>query len=292
MIYSLTGYGSGQHTENEKTATCEIRSVNHKYFDCTIKAPKIFGYIEEGLKAYLQQKITRGKLDVYITIDVSKAEQPNIILNENVLAAYLAVFSDMSSKFNITNNINATYAASLPDVLKIESKSENTDEIAALVKKAADIALDALLAMRAAEGEKLLADIKNQLIFIGESVNEIDNKRPFIVSEYREKIEKRIKELISEITIDENRLITETAFFADKIAIDEEIIRLKSHLSAFNNIIYENNAIGRKLDFLVQEINREINTIGSKISDADIALTVVNMKSTVEKIREQIQNLE
>lgn len=292
MIKSMTGYGRAVMEFGSKTITAEIRSVNQRYFDCTVKLPRIYSFLEEPIKKRLQSEISRGKLDVYIGFDLTEGESVAVSLNKPVLNAYLDAFREMENEFNIRNDISASKIAQLPDIFSIRKVEEDAEKLKEEVFNVLDEAITGFGIFRRFEGEKMYNDISERGTAIKVMKNTVEERSPECVKEYREKLETRIRDMIANVSVDENRLLTETAIFADKTAVAEETVRLQSHLDQLENLIKSDDPVGRKLDFLLQEMNREVNTIGSKVNNVELTDVVVNMKCELEKIREQIQNIE
>jgi uncharacterized protein (TIGR00255 family) len=292
LIYSMTGYGRVQKQVGGKTITAEIRSVNNRYFDCSVRCPRFFSFLEEPVKADIKASgVTRGKVDVYIGIEYTSGDVA-VSLNHGVVESYLSALSELADKYALDNDISVMKLAAFPDVFTVEKIEEERDKLLADVREVLAEAICGYNAMRGIEGEKLAADIRVKAKELAGKLAEIEERMPKIVTEYRERLFEKMRELLGDAQIDEGRLITEAALFADRIATDEETVRLKSHLGQLESILSEGGAVGKKLDFLVQEINREINTIGSKAGDLEVTRIILDMKSELEKIREQIQNIE
>lgn len=292
MIRSMTGYGRAQASLNGREITIELRSVNHRYFDCSIRLPRVYSFLEEVIKGELQKSIARGKVDVFLTIDSMGADTVTVSLNEPVLKGYLEVASTLRETYQLRDDLSISSAMRLPDVLTVSKEDEDEDALKTDVCKALNEAVEGYIAMSCREGEKLKEDIVYRISLIENLVNEIEVRSPKCVEEYRAKLEARMKEILESVTIDSQRILTEAAIFADKVAVTEEIVRLRSHLNQLRDMLTKGGAIGRKLDFLVQELNREANTIGSKANDVEMAQMVVDVKAEIEKIREQVQNIE
>lgn len=292
MIKSMTGYGRGSIQENGRSFTVEIKSVNNRYLDVYIRLPRQISSLEDRIRKYVSARISRGKVDIYISQDKFSEDDIEINLDENVARAYYNSLCTLKDKFQLKDDITLSMLVDIPDVLKIEKKEEDKEEIWNAIIKAIDESLNMFVDMRSSEGLKLSKDISERCDFIQEKVLEIENKCPVVVDEYREKIKQRVSEYLKEIEIDESKLLNEVAFFSDKVNITEEIVRLKSHLVQMKKTLTLEEPVGRKLDFLIQEMNRETNTIGSKSSDLFITNLVVDIKSELEKIREQVQNIE
>ncbi len=295
MIKSMTAFGRARATVGGKDITVEIKSVNNRFFDCSVRLPRAFSFLEEKIKPYLQSKsVSRGKVDVFIAIDVIDTPDASIEIDEGYTAAYISALRELSDKFGLKNDISVMNIARNPDVFIIKKSEEDAEKDWADLKIVLDTALEGFISAREREGENIFADLSAKVESIKEKVAEIEKLSEKDSHGYREKLEARLREMLSDnrIAFDESRILTECAIFADKIAIDEELVRLRSHFDGFSDIIGSNEPAGRKLDFLVQEMNRETNTIGSKCQNASIARLVVDIKCDIEKIREQIQNIE
>ncbi len=292
MIMSMTGYGRAECEFEQYTVSVEMRSVNHRYFEFSIRAPRQLTFLEDKLKKLCQQRISRGKVDMFLTLVSRANEGVTVEVNHPLAAGYMSALKEIGSEYCVAADVNAAVLSRFPDVLTVTRKEADEEQLWADVSSVVEKALDMFMQMRAAEGEKLRDDILSRAAVILDYVSFIESKSPETVSAYRARLEEKMKELLDGAQVDEQRLITETAIFADKIAVDEETVRLRSHFDQMNAIFNSGEAIGRKLDFLVQEMNRETNTIGSKSQNVEIAHTVVEIKSEIEKIREQVQNIE
>lgn len=292
MIKSMTGYGRGQIAGNGRDITVELRSVNHRYFDCSIRAPRGCAFLEEPVKAALQKQIARGKVDVFITIDTSRASNTSAALDEAMVRAYLDIAQVLQEQYGVSNDLSASRLMRMPDVLTLTTQETDEDELRGEVLSALETALAGHGAMAQKEGARLAEDIVARLDAIIQLVDRLEVRSPQCVAEYRQKLEARMQEVLADTSLEPQRILTEAAIFADKIAVNEEIVRLRSHVAQLRGMLDAGGAIGRKLDFLVQEFNREANTIGSKANDVDMARMVVDLKAEIEKIREQIQNIE
>ncbi|MDL2289305.1 YicC family protein [Clostridia bacterium OttesenSCG-928-F22] len=288
----MTGYGRANISEDGREIMMELKSVNHRYLDIGFKIGKSFAFAEDRLKQVIAGKILRGHLDVFLNYKNTRNDSKTIKVDYVLLAAYLKAFYEAAEQAGLKNDITLTSAMRLNDVLSIEEEEEDLEALTELLEKVCSAAVDSLFLMREREGNKLAEDIRQRIGVVGQHLEIIKQKAPTVVAEYREKLLKRLEELLNGQDLDQNRIGMEVAFFADKCNIDEEIVRLGSHLEQFLSTMEETGAIGRKLDFIVQEINREINTIGSKASDVEITNSVLLMKNEVEKIREQVQNIE
>lgn len=292
MVKSMTGYGRAVETIDNMTITVEIKSVNHRYFEFTPKVYRAYSFLEDKLKSFLQQYISRGKVDCYIQIETDSVDDCIVQVNHSLVSGYIAAFNEISEKYDLELDDAFELLASKPDIFTIRKAPADEETIWNAVKTVAKSAVDAFIAMREVEGEKLKTDIISRAETIINNVAFIEERSPETVFEYNLKLKNRIAELIADANVDEQRLLTEAAIFADKIAVAEETVRLRSHIEQLHSFFESDEPIGRKLDFLVQEINREANTIGSKASDIEIARRVIEIKSEIEKIREQIQNIE
>ena len=284
MVKSMTGYGRAREMRNGRDITVEVRSVNNRYLDCTVKMPRAYIFAEDRMKARVQQAISRGKVDVFVTIDASAADP--------LARGYYDALTRLKTMFDLSGDITPEVLAKFPDVLAVTKAEEDVEAIAADICAVLDDALAAYNAMRAVEGEKLAADVAGRITTIEAVVGKVEERSPQTVAAYRQRLEAKMQEVLQSTTIDESRILTEAAIFADKIAVDEETVRLRSHIAQLQAMLVSGEPVGRKLDFLIQEVNRECNTIGSKCNDLTIAQDVVNMKAEVEKIREQVQNME
>ena len=298
MVKSMTGYGRGEETAQGTTVTVELRAVNNRYLDCTVKMPRTYIFAEDALKELVQSKVSRGKVDVFVNVAHEGGDDVTVTVNESLARAYVRAMLQLErlgaeeGNRTILSDYKTADLARFPDVLTVEKKEEDQDQVKALLLAALDRALDDFNTMRAREGEKLKADILGRADTIESLTAKVEQRSPETVKEYRNRLEVKMQEVLQNTQIDESRLLTEAAIFADKVAVDEETVRLHSHLSQLRELLGKGGAVGRKLDFLIQEFNREANTIGSKCSDIQIARIVVDIKAEIEKIREQVQNLE
>jgi len=289
---SMTGYGRGQGTFEGRDITVEIRAVNHRYFDCTVKAGRMYGYLEDPVKKAAQARVARGKLDIFVTVDNSHSDDVVVECNEAVVKAYLNSMRSLCADYALRDDISVTAIARFPEVFSVTTQQADAEELTGDVLAVTEIALNEFDAMRMREGKKLCDDMLARCDTIEEMVDKVRELSPRTVQAYQEKLTARITEILGSTNFDQQRMLTEVAVFADRIAVDEELVRLKSHLSQARSMLSSDTAVGRKLDFLVQEFNREANTIGSKASDLEITRLVVDIKAEIEKIREQVQNLE
>lgn len=292
MVKSMTGYGRARQTLHGRDITVEVRSVNNRYLDCTVKVPRTYIFAEDAVKSRVQKAVSRGKVDVFITIDATGADETVVAVNEPLARGYYEALTKIRDMFSLEGELTAAVLAKFPDVLTVTKVEEDLESVAGDICAVLDEALEAYNAMRAVEGVKLCEDIAGRVTTIETVVGKVEERSPQTVAAYREKLTARMQEVLQSTTIDESRILTEAAIFADKIAVDEETVRLRSHIAQLRTMLKSDQPVGRKLDFLIQEVNRECNTIGSKCNDLTIAQDVVNMKAEVEKIREQVQNIE
>ena len=292
MVRSMTGYGRHQQTVDGMDITVEIKSVNHRYFDFSSRTPRIYGFLDEKLKSYIQSRVARGKIECYVQVDNLENDSVVIEINHSLAKGYVNAFEELSRVYGIENNLTAGQLSRFNDVLLIRKEEADEDKIWEAVKTVAEVAVDKFILMRQTEGEKLRDDICSRAQTILTKVEYVEERSPETVKEYSDKLLARMKDVLGSVNVDETRILTEAAIYADKIAVAEETVRLRSHLEQLKAFFDSEEAIGRKLDFLVQEINREANTIGSKACDVEIARCVLDIKSEVEKIREQVQNIE
>lgn len=295
MIKSMTGYGRGEGVYDGVSITIELRSVNNRYLDCSVKMPRSYIFAEDALKERIQSKVARGKVDVFVNIVHTGGEALSVTVNEELAKGYIDALwrlYELGNGENVKKDYSAMDLARFPDVLMVEKQEEDLDSVKAQLLDVLDRAVEDFNDMRAREGQKLAEDILSRANTIESLTAIVEAQSPKTVSEYRAKLEAKMQEVLQNVQIDQNRLLTEAAIFADKVAVDEETVRLHSHLSQLREMLSQGGAVGRKLDFLIQEFNREANTIGSKCSDIEITKTVVDIKAEIEKIREQIQNIE
>ncbi len=292
MIKSMTGYGRGESTSDSLSVVVELRSVNHRYFEFSSRVPRGYAFLEDKLKGYCQQKIARGKVELYLSVDVASVDDVAVEINHALAKGYVAAIKELSETYDLNGDVSAVTLSRYPDLFNVKKQVLDEDAVWNVVKEALSAAVEGFLNMRAVEGEKLYDDIKGRVNFILDKVAFVEQRSPETVNAYKNKLETRIREMLSDTTVDESRLLTEVAIFADKVAVAEETVRLRSHINQLCDLLGEDIAVGRKLDFIVQEMNREANTIGSKAQDIEIAHTVVDIKAEIEKIREQVQNIE
>ena len=292
LIKSMTGYGRAVETVNGREFTVEVRSVNNRYLDCSVRLPRAVSFAEDAVKQAVKASISRGKVDVYISLHTEGGEEVQVSLNKNVLEGYLNAMRQMVAEYGVENDISASTLSRLPEVFTVEKPELDEDallqDLMGVVKKA----LEGYDAMRCTEGQALDKDLRSRGQTILELVSQVEAGNAQTVVDYRARLEAKLREVLENTAIDESRILTEAAIFADKVAVDEETVRLRSHLQQMNTMLSGGGAVGRKLDFLLQEMNREANTIGSKCTDVNLARIVVDIKAELEKIREQTQNIE
>jgi len=288
----MTGYGRAVETIDSREITVELRSVNNRYLDCSVKLPRLYGYAEDGVKSRIKQTITRGKVDVFVTVNTVAGEDEKISLNRPVLEGYLAALRSIASDYGVRDDISVTSLARLPDVFAVEKEEDDEQKITADILSVADEAIARFDAMRRTEGAALEADLRGRAQTILGLVEKVEQRSPVTLAEYRARLTQKMEEVLGSTDIDESRILQEAALYADKIAVDEETVRLRSHIAQLKKMLDTGSPIGRKIDFLIQEFNREANTIGSKGNDLEQARTVVEIKAELEKIREQTQNIE
>ncbi len=292
MIKSMTGYGSAKGQADGFEITVELKSVNNRYLDTSVRMPRSFIFAEDAIKSVVQSHISRGKVDVFVSIDTSEADDMTVKINKPLLKGYIDAINSISAEFALQNDLTALAVARFPDVLSVERRDVDAEAISAAICDVAERALCDFDAMRLREGEKLREDVLNRLGTIESYVTAVETEAPKTAADYRARLEQRMAEVLGTAGIDESRILAEAAIFADHIAVDEETVRLRSHIAQLKTMINGSSPTGRKIDFLIQEFNREANTIGSKCQNSDIAHVVVELKSEIEKIREQIQNIE
>ena len=292
MIKSMTGYGGAKGSVEGLEISVELKSVNNRYLDTSVRLPRSFMFAEDGIKAAVQRHISRGKVDVFVSVDSSAAGDMTVKINEPLLKGYIEAVNSITRDYGLTNDLSAMSVCRFPDVLSVEKKDMDAEAITAGIIAIAEQALNDFDSMRLREGEKLRDDVLSKLETIDALVSTVEQESPKTLADYRARLESKMAEVLGSAGIDENRILAEAAIFADRIAVDEETVRLRSHMSQLKTMISGNSPTGRKIDFLVQEFNREANTIGSKCQNSHIAHVVVDLKSEIEKIREQIQNIE
>ena len=292
MVKSMTGYGRGEAVLNGRSIIVEVRSVNNRYLDCSVKLPRLYIFAEEAIKTRVQNSISRGKVDVFVTLDNMQGEQVVVSVNPSVADSYYKSLTELGARYSLRDDISVSLLSRFPDVLLVEKSQEDVEAVAQDICTVLDMALADFTFMRQREGEKLAQDIRSRAATITRLLAKVEERSPQTVSEYRTKLETRMQEVLSNTQLDPARILTEAAIFADKVAVDEETVRLHSHLEQLEEMLSGGVPVGRKLDFLIQEFNREANTIGSKCSDLEISRHVVDIKAEIEKIREQVQNVE
>ena len=292
MIKSMTGYGRAEETVEGCIITVELRSVNNRYLDCNVRIPRLYLFAEEAIKSRVQGTISRGKVDVFVTLDHTGAEKVQVSVNRAAADGYYTALKELAGAYGLADDISVSLLSRFPDVLLAEKAEEDVEQTAKDICSVLDRALADFDQMRSREGERLKADISARAAAIEEKVALVEERSPQTVAEYREKLEARMNEVLANTQLDPARILTEAAIFADKVAVDEETVRLRSHIDQLRSMLDKGGTTGRKLDFLIQEFNREANTIGSKCSDLEISRLVVDIKADIEKIREQVQNIE
>ena len=292
MIKSMTGYGRFEGVVEGRQITVEIKSVNHRYFEFSSRITRGYGFLEERLKGYLQERVSRVKVDVYVSIETLEDADAQVQVNHSLAAGYVHALHELAERYNLRDDLSVSTVSRYSEIFSVHKAPEDEDAIWAVVQKAADCAMESFLAMREREGQRMKEDVISHAERILQLVDQIEERSPQTVLEYQQKLQARLEEMLADAKIDEQRILTEAAIFADKVAVAEETVRLRSHFDQMHQMLESAEPVGRKLDFLVQEMNREANTIGSKAVDSQIAYLVVDIKAEIEKIREQIQNIE
>mgnify|MGYP000592613730 FL=1 len=292
MIRSMTGYGRAEVLVNGRNILVEIRSVNHRYFEFSCRSPRAYGFLESRLKTYLQGKLSRGKVDVNVSIQTVEGSSASVQVNRELAASYVQALRALEEPLGLRDDLSLSVISRFSDIFTVNKETEDEDAIWADVLQVADEATGRFVQMRETEGAKMKEDVESRLDFILQAVEQVEARSPKTVEEYRARLYNKMSEVLGNTQIDEQRILTEAALYAEKIAVSEETVRLRSHVGQFRAILAQGGPVGRKLDFLIQECNRETNTIGSKAQDIEIARIVVDIKSEIEKIREQIQNIE
>lgn len=292
MIYSMTGYGGAKGEHDGIVVSAELKSVNNRFLDVSVRLPKSYLFAEEAIRGAVAAKVSRGKVDVFVSVDSSAADTVTIQVNRPLAEAYVAAVKELSTQYELENDLSALALARFPEVLSTSREDADRDTVTHAIVSVLDKALDDYNAMRAREGEKLRADLLAKLDSIEQMVAVVEQRSPQTVAEYRQKLTDKMQEVLASAAVDEARILQEAAIYADRVAVDEETVRMRSHLAQFRQMLADGSPIGRKLDFLIQEMNREANTTGSKCSDSQIAKVVIDMKAEIEKIREQVQNIE
>ncbi len=294
MIKSMTGFGRAVQVLNGKSITVEIRSVNHRYYEVSCRLPRSYSFAEEKLKALLKNAISRGKVEVSVLVQNTESGQPDekITINREIVKSYVDALRGIKDEFALTDDLSLSAVMRLPDAFTVVKAEQDEEQMWADLESTARLALESFIKMRENEGGRMRADISERLKTIESNVGFIESRSPKIVEDYRKRLYDRMCEVLEGKSVDENRILLEAGIFSEKTAVDEETVRLRSHIAAFREMLDSGEPIGRKLDFLVQEMNRETNTIGSKVQDIEVTKVVVEQKSEIEKIREQIQNIE
>ncbi|MDY2856045.1 MAG: YicC/YloC family endoribonuclease [Oscillospiraceae bacterium] len=292
MIKSMTGYGNSRQIIDNREISVEIRSVNHRYFELSCRTPREMGFLEEKIKGAVKSRVFRGKIDVFVTVGADENEQATVTVNHSLASGYVNVLKEIAQRYDVQDDISVSAVARYNDIFKVTKPEADEEKIWSAVSTVLNDALDKFVKMRSTEGEKLYEDINGRCSTILQLVAKVEERSPQTVAEYRKKLTERMNEVLSTTAVDEQRIITEAAIFADKVAVDEETVRIRSHFDQFEKVLNSEGSVGRKIDFLLQEMNRETNTIGSKVQDADLAHIVVEIKAELEKIREQVQNVE
>lgn len=294
MIKSMTGFGRCEAEINGREITVEIKSVNHRYFEFSCRTPRGYGFVDDKLKSYVNSRVSRGKIDMFVTIGANDEAPSEVTVNHQLVSGYINAMKEISDTYGVENDVTVVSLSRFPDVFTVHKPAEDEEQITNDVLSVAKTALDSFIAMRETEGEKMKADILSRANTILSIVGEIEERSPQTVAEYEERLLERIKQTLEdyEVEIDEQRVLTEVAVFSDKVAVAEETVRLRSHFEQLQKFLEYDEPVGRKIDFIIQEMNREANTIGSKVQDAVLAHKVVDIKSEIEKIREQVQNIE
>lgn len=292
MLRSMTGFGRGDDTIGGRHIVFEIKSVNHKYFEFNSRIPRGYLFLEDKLKAYIQGKISRGKVDVFLQIETLEETDVQVLVNHSLASAYVTALQELKERYQLPDEPSLALLSKYSDIFSVHKAPENEDAVWEAVRQVADQAIASFLKMREAEGARLKADILEKAGEIVALVDQVERHTPETVEHYRERLKAKIEELLQDNRFDEQRVLTEVAIFADKVAVDEETVRLRSHFQQLQRLVDSDGPVGRKIDFLVQEMNREANTIGSKSVNSQIAYLVVDIKALIEKIREQVQNVE
>ncbi len=292
MIRSMTGYGSAKGSCDGLEISVELKSVNNRYLDCSVRMPRSFLFAEEAVKSKVQEHITRGKMDVFVSVDSSGTDDVVVKVNEALAAGYVDAVGRIAQRFTLESGLSALAVGRLPEVLSVEKRDTDAEAVGAAIREITEQALQEYDAMRDREGQKLMEDIAGRLNTVEAYVAEVEQRSPETVNAYRERLYKKMCDVLQTTGIDQQRILLEAGIFADKVAVDEETVRLRSHVAQMRSMLETGSPIGRKMDFLIQEFNRESNTIGSKCNDSAVTKIVIELKSEIEKIREQIQNIE
>ncbi len=292
MLKSMTGFGRASKEIDGYVITVELKSVNHRYFEFNCRLPRQYGFVEDKIKSYVNSRVSRGKIDCFVTIEALNTEDAQVVVNHTLAGAYVKALEEIAETYDLKEDFGASSISRYPDVLVVKKADEDEEKIWSYVKDVTSKAVDKFIEMRQIEGEKMRDDVYSRSEYILDCVSFIEQRSPETVKEYNDKLVTRVHELLGDVSLDENRILQEVAIYADKVAVAEETVRLRSHIDQLHSFLNSEEAIGRKMDFLVQEMNRETNTIGSKANDVAIARKVVDIKAEIEKIREQIQNIE
>ena len=292
MIKSMTGFGRSEIVKGNRKISVEIKSVNHRYLEAGIKMPKRLNVFESRMRDLLKKYATRGKIDIFINYEDDSESQVNLKFNQNIADEYMAIFNNMSEKYNLKNDMTVGGLARFPEVITMDEVQEDEEELWHFIEEAMKAALEQFVNTRILEGENLKKDLLGKLDHMEELVAFVQKRSPEVMKEYRSKLESKVKELLGDTTIDESRIATEVIIYADKICVDEETVRLRSHIEHARKCLNEEGGIGRKMDFIAQEMNREANTTLSKANDIEISNAAIDLKTEIEKVREQIQNIE
>ncbi len=292
MLKSMTGFGRAQKEIDGYVISVEIKSVNHRYFEFSSRVPRQYGFLDEKLKSFINSRVSRGKIECYVSIEALNTDTANVVVNHTLADAYVNALKEIAATYNLKDDYGASTISRFPEVLVVRKSDEDEEKLWDYVKNVCSDAVDKFVAMRTVEGSKMKDDIYSRGQYILDCVSYIEERSPQTVKEYNDKLVERVHELLGDVSLDESRILQEVAIYADKVAVAEETVRLRSHIEQLNTFISSDEPVGRKMDFLIQEINRETNTIGSKANNVDIARKVVDIKAEVEKIREQIQNIE
>lgn len=292
MLKSMTGYGRSQQTVGGRDILVEIKSVNHRYFEFSARTPRAYGYLDDKLKTLINAAISRGKVEVNVSVFTVEGKDAEVAINLELARGYVEALRSLKEELSLTDDLSLSAVARFTDLFQVKKTVEDEEAIWSEVRQVAQDALGRFISMRTLEGERMLADVSGRLSAIEESVAAVEARSPKTLAAYRERLYEKLQEVLEGKNVDEQRVLTEVAVFADKIAVDEETVRLRSHIRQFHLLLASAEPVGRKLDFLIQEMNREVNTIGSKCQDVEVTNVVLSMKAELEKIREQIQNIE
>lgn len=292
MIKSMTGFGRSEQTVDGREISVEIKSVNHRYFEFSCRTPKGLGFLDDKIKSSVLSKISRGKVDVYVSVGADDEKESVVTINHSLAQGYVNALNELAREYNLSGDITVSDVTRYSDIFSVHKASEDEEKLWSEVETVLDDALDKFVAMRKIEGVKLYEDISSRAVKILELVSAVEESSPKTVEDYRSRLEEKMKEILQSSAVDEQRILAEAAIYADKVAVDEETVRLRSHFEQLEAVMKSDGAVGRKIDFILQEMNREANTIGSKVQNAELAHIVVDIKAELEKIREQVQNIE